>query len=130
MHVIAVDPAQLDPRVAKRPRLEHYRGYAEHYLEDAIRRRLKFDVIANDMRMDAREAARLLATASPCLRPDGFVLSTLKLPHATREIDPLATLKEALGILNRRYGIVQARQLFHNRQEVTIVAAQPLATRT
>ncbi len=130
IHVIAVDPAQLDPRVAKRPRLEHYRGYAEQYLEDAIRRRLRFDVIANDMRMDAREAARLLATASACLRPDGFVLSTFKLPHATREIDPLATLKEALSILNRRYGIVQARQLFHNRQEVTIVAAQPLATRT
>jgi 23S rRNA (cytidine2498-2'-O)-methyltransferase len=130
MHVVAVDPAQLDPRLAKRPHLEQYRGYAEHYLEDAVRRRLKFDVIANDMRMDARDAARLLASASPCLRMDGFVLSTFKLPHATREIDPLTTLRAALDMLNQRYGIVQALQLFHNRQEVTVVAAQPLATRT
>lgn len=135
LHVVAVDPAQLDPRlVAPRfivgePRLEHYRGYAQTYLEDARRgvslpppvRR--FDVITNDMRMDAREAARLLVQARQCLRTDGFVISTLKLPHATREIDPLKTLKEALSLLRRHYGIVQARQLFHNRQEVTVVAA-------
>lgn len=129
MHVVAVDQAQLDPRVAQRPQLEHYRGYAQRYLEEAIRRHLKFDVIANDMRMDARDAARLLASASPCLAADGFVISVFKLPHATREIDPLTTLKEALSILNKCYGLVQARQLFHNRQEVTVVAAQPLATR-
>jgi 23S rRNA (cytidine2498-2'-O)-methyltransferase len=130
MQVVAVDPAHLDPRLAKRPHLEHYRGYAEHYLEEAVRRHLKFDVIANDMRMDARDAARLLASASPCLRTGGFVVSVFKLPHATREIDPLTTLKEALSILSKRYGIVQVRQLFHNRQEVTVVAAQPLPMRT
>jgi 23S rRNA (cytidine2498-2'-O)-methyltransferase len=157
LHVVAVDPAQLDPRlVAPRfivgdsfivgePRLEHYRGYAETYLGDARRGGRdvylpprqdalcpsvpppvrRFDVITNDMRMDAREAARLLVQARQCLRTDGFVISTLKLPHATREIDPLKTLKEALGLLRRHYGIVQARQLFHNRQEVTVIAAQP-----
>jgi 23S rRNA (cytidine2498-2'-O)-methyltransferase len=129
MHVVAVDPAHLDPRLAKHSRLEHYQGYAQHYLEEAVRRHLKFDVIANDMRMDAREAARLLANASPCLQSDGFVVSVFKLPHATREIDPQTTLKEALGILHKRYGIVQARQLFHNRQEVTVIAAQPLSMR-
>jgi 23S rRNA (cytidine2498-2'-O)-methyltransferase len=137
LHVVAVDPAQLDPRlVAPRfigrdsfivgePRLEHYRGYAQTYLEDALKQRRLFDVITNDMRMDAREAARLLVQARQCLRTDGFVISTLKLPHATREIDPLKTLKEALGLLQRHYSIVKARQLFHNRQEVTVIAAQP-----
>jgi len=131
LHVVAVDPAQLDPRlVAPRfivgePRLEHYRGYAETYLEDALKQRRRFDVITNDMRMDARQAVRLLVQARQCLRTDGFVISTLKLPHTTREIDPLKMLKEALGLLHRHYGIVQARQLFHNRQEVTVIAAQP-----
>src|SRR6266852_843785 len=129
LHVVAVDPAQLDPRlVAPRfivgePRLEHYRGYAETYLEDALKQRRRFEVITNDMRMDACEAARLLVQARQCLRTDGFVISTLKLPHTTREINPLKTLKEALSLLRRHYGIVQARQLFHNRQEVTVVAA-------
>ena len=123
LHVVAVDPAQLDSRLKGQPRLEHYRGYAESYLEDAVRQHKRFDVIANDMRMDARDAARILAQARQCLRADGFVISTLKLPHATREIDPLKTLKEALSLLRRQYGIVQARQLFHNRQEVTVIAA-------
>lgn len=129
LDVVAVDPANLDPRLAKRPHLEHYRGYAETYLEDAVKKHKKFDVIANDMRMDARDAARLLAQASTCLNTDGFVVSTCKLPHATLEINPLTNLKEALSILSRHYGIVEARQLFHNRQEVTVIAAQPLARR-
>jgi 23S rRNA (cytidine2498-2'-O)-methyltransferase len=125
LHVVAVDPANLDARLARQPRLEHYRGYAETYLEQAVKTHKSFAVIVNDMRMDARDAARLLDRAAQCLRGDGFVISVFKLPHATREIKPLATLREALNLLSRHYGIVQARQLFHNRQEVTVLAAQP-----
>jgi len=129
LHVVAVDPANLDPRLAKHPRLERYRGYAENYLENAIKTHQSFAVIVNDMRMDARDAARLLGQASRCLRSDGFVISVLKLPHATREIDPLATLRAALNLLDKHYGIVQVRQLFHNRQEVTVLTAKPLPVR-
>jgi 23S rRNA (cytidine2498-2'-O)-methyltransferase len=125
LKVIAVDPAKLDARLSKHPLLEHYRGYAEDYLEEAIKRRRKFDVITNDMRMDAREAARLLVQASTCLHSDGFIISVLKLPHETSEIDPLKNLNEALRLLQRHFAIVQARQLFHNRQEVTILTARP-----
>ncbi len=129
MDVVAVDPANLDPRLSRRKGLEHYRGYAEDYIEEAIRNRETFDVIVNDMRMDAREAARGLAHASRCLKKDGFIISVFKLPHATPTINPLFTLKDALGIMNKAYGVVQAHQLFHNRQEVTVVAAQPLSRR-
>jgi 23S rRNA (cytidine2498-2'-O)-methyltransferase len=129
LSVVAVDPAHLDPRLARRKQLEHFRGYAENYLEVALRKQKRFDIIANDMRMDAREAARLLDTATGCLRPDGVVISTLKLPHATQEINPLLNLKKALYTLRQQYAIVQAHQLFHNRQEVTVVAAQPRTTR-
>jgi 23S rRNA (cytidine2498-2'-O)-methyltransferase len=123
--VVAIDPAKLDPRLQKEARLEHYRIYAEAYLEDALKRHKKFDVITNDMRMDAREAARLLVEAGACLRPDGFMISSLKLPHATLDIDPSRNLKEAMQILGRHFAIVQAKQLFHNRQEVTVITAQP-----
>lgn len=129
LQVIAVDPANLDPRLKGQPGLEHYRGYAETYLEEAVRAHQRFDVIVNDMRMDARDAARLLGQATRCLRNDGFVLSVFKLPHATRDINPLTTLQHALSLLEKSYGIVQARQLFHNRQEVTVVTAQPLQPR-
>ncbi len=126
LNVVAVDPAHLDPRLAKRQYLEHYRGYAEHYLDEMIRKRHCFDVIVNDMRMDAREAARQLVRASLCLQADGFVISVLKLPHAAPGINPLTNLQDALRILSKGFSIVQARQLFHNRQEVTIVAAHPI----
>ncbi len=125
MSVVAVDPARLDPRLVGHAHLEHYRGYAEAYLEDAIKKHRSFDVIANDMRMDAREAARLLLQAGKCLRTDGFIISTLKLPHATHEIDPFKNLKAALSLLQKHFAIVQAHQLFHNRQEVTVIAAKP-----
>ena len=125
-NVVAVDPARLDNRLAQHKGLDHYRGYAEDYLEEAIRKHYRFDVIMNDMRMDARDAARLLVQAATCLKADGFILSVFKLPHATSEINPIVTLKEALNILNQRYSVVQARQLFHNRQEVTVVAASAL----
>ncbi|MGH2493313.1 MAG: SAM-dependent methyltransferase [Ktedonobacteraceae bacterium] len=123
MRVVAVDPARLDDRLGGR--LEHYRGYAEDYLEEALARRKKFDVITNDMRMDAREAARLLVQARSCLRPDGFIISTLKLPHAAIDIDPSRNLKEAMRLLEKHFAVVQAKQLFHNRQEVTVIAAKP-----
>lgn len=125
MRVTTVDPAALDPRLLRNPRLERYRGYAEDYLEQALRQRRTFDVITNDMRMDAREAARILIQAGACLAADGFILSTLKLPHATYEVDPLKNLYEALSLLSRNFDTVQARQLFHNRQEVTVIAARP-----
>ena len=125
MQVVAVDPAKLDVRLLMHPRLDQYRGYAEDYLEEALKRRRKFNVITNDMRMDAREAARLLVQASACLLSDGFIISVLKLPHETSEIDPLKNLNEALRLLQRHFAIVQARQLFHNRQEVTVLTVRP-----
>lgn len=133
LRVIAVDPARLDPRLEQylqSKQLAHYSGRTEEFLEEAIERHIKFAAIVNDMRMDARDAARLLVQATQCLREDGFVLSTFKLPHATQTINPLATLREAMRIMRQGYGIVQARQLFHNRQEVTVVAAQPIIQKT
>lgn len=127
LQVIAADPAHLDPRLANHKRLHHYYGYAEGYLEEALRKHSQFDIIVNDMRMDAREAARLLVRAARCLRPGGFIISTLKLPHATGAINPLTTLQEAISILSKRYAVVQAHQLFHNRQEVTVFAARPFS---
>ena len=125
MQVVAVDPAKLDARLSRQQYLEHYRGYAEDYLEEAIKRHRKFNVVTNDMRMDAREAARLLIQASACLLSDGFIINVLKLPHENSEIDPLKNLNEALRLLQSHFAIVQARQLFHNRQEVTVLTARP-----
>lgn len=129
MRVVAVDPANLDPRLQREARLEHYRGYAEDYLAKVSRGPQRFDVITNDIRMDARDAARLLEEAASYLRPDGFVISTLKLPHLTATMQPVEIAQQALRMLSTRYAIVRARQLYHNRQEITVIAAKPLVRR-
>ncbi len=123
--VIAVDPAHLDTRLDRQRRLTHYRGYAEQFIQEARDKRERFNLIVNDMRMDARDAARLLVKASACLYHDGFVISTLKLPHETPAMHPLSIMEEALTILEQGYDFIRPHQLFHNRQEITVLAAQP-----
>ncbi len=113
-YVTAVDPGELDPRVAQDPAVRHLRMTAEAYLANEPDR---FDLIVNDMRMDARDSARLMVDYADCLYPvAGQVIMTLKLPTDNRR----AILDQALSILGQRYAIANARQLFHNRSEITV----------
>jgi len=108
--VVAVDPAELDARLAS-DRLMHFRGTAERFFG---RSGESADLLASDMRMDARDAARMLVSAARMLKAGGSVITTLKLPE--RGFVPV--LDAALEILSQRY-VVRARHLFHNRSEVT-----------
>lgn len=110
--VVAVDPAALDERLESE-RLTQVRATAERYLAGT---RDKVDLVVSDMRMDARDAARLMVAYERVLKPGAQVVTTLKLPE--RGFVPV--LDAALGILSERYA-VRARHLFHNRSEVTAV---------
>ncbi len=112
-YVTAVDPGELDPRVTADSRVRHLRMLAETYLADEPD---QFDVIVNDMRMDARDSARLMSAYADQLYPGGVVIMTLKLPEYNRE--PI--LHNAFEILRERYEIAGARHLFHNRSEITV----------
>ena len=121
LRVIAVDPAELDPRVlapmypSALPSVTHIRTIVENYLSA----REPFDLILNDMRMDARDSARVMLMAEKFLKPKGFAVMTLKLPE--RGMGEVA--RAALRILGSGYSILGARQLFHNRDEVTVALA-------
>ncbi|HMX44125.1 MAG TPA: SAM-dependent methyltransferase, partial [Elusimicrobiota bacterium] len=115
LRVIAVDPAELDPRVESLPNVTHIRATVENYLPT----REIFDVILNDMRMDARDSARVMLMAAKYLKPKGFGLMTLKLPE--KGMGEVA--RAALRILGSGYSILGARQLFHNRDEVTVAVS-------
>ncbi|GIV79171.1 methyltransferase domain-containing protein [Litorilinea aerophila] len=112
-YVTAVDPGELDPRLAADPAVRHKRMTAQAYLADDPDR---FDIIVNDMRMDARDSARLMVAYARQLYPDGWALMTLKLPARGRR----QVLDHALKILRRAYTVAGARQLFHNRSEITV----------
>ena len=117
-YVTAIDPGDLDARIMTDPAVRHLRTTAEAYLAGEPDR---FDLIVNDMRMDARDSARLMIAYARCLYPTGQAIMTLKLPEHNRK----KFIAQALKILQRHYKIAGARQLFHNRSEITLYL-QPL----
>ncbi|MCE7982583.1 MAG: 50S rRNA methyltransferase [Caldilinea sp. CFX5] len=112
-YVTAVDPGELDPRVAKDRGVRHKRMTAEQYLADEPD---QFDLIVNDMRMDARDSARMMVAYAKQLYRHGLVIMTLKLPEQNRQ--PI--IDHAFKLLQQAYTIAGARQLFHNRSEITV----------
>lgn len=114
LYVTAVDPGALDPRLEGDRGIRHLRMTAEEYLAQDPD---VFHVIVNDMRMDARDSARLMVRFAPYLAPDGFAIMTLKLPRQNRR----RVLEHALSILEEAYRVERVRQLFHNRSEVTVL---------
>jgi 23S rRNA (cytidine2498-2'-O)-methyltransferase len=114
--VVAVDPAALDPRVAADRGVRHAALTAQEFLRQ---NRERFDLIVNDMRLDARDSARIMRQAVRALSPDGHAVMTLKLPTQ----QPEQVMHQALAHLLGPYRLLAARQLFHNRQEVTLLLA-------
>ena len=112
-YVTAVDPGDLDPRIAADRGVRHKRMTDEQYLADEPD---QFDLIVNDMRMDARDSARMMVAYARQLYRHGLVIMTLKLPEQNRQ--PI--IDHAFKLLQEAYAIAGARQLFHNRSEITV----------
>lgn len=112
-YVTAVDPGDLDPRLAADRGIRHKRMTADAYLADEPD---QFDIVVNDMRMDARDSARVMVACAALLYAHGCALMTLKLPEQKRA----RVMDHALNILRQAYVIAGARQLFHNRSEITV----------
>jgi 23S rRNA (cytidine2498-2'-O)-methyltransferase len=109
----------LDPRLAGRAGLRHIRSRFEEARVNG-----PFDVILNDMRLDARDSARLMADAARLAAPGALAVMTLKLPEERMAL----TAEAAIRILRNDWNVVSARQLFHNRSEITVYLRKELAT--
>lgn len=116
--VVAVDPAPLDERIARDWSVWQARESADSYLKRHPNPTPKdqFDVIVNDMHVDARYAAHTMVNYARLLRPGGQALMTLKLPQR----DYAAALSAAVSTLEQAYVVAGMRHLFHNRGEVTL----------
>ncbi|MEV3937416.1 SAM-dependent methyltransferase [Glycomyces sp. NPDC049804] len=110
----AVDPGDLDPRVLALPGVRHERTTAGNFLRDSTDR---FDLIVNDMKMSPDRSSRLMVDSARLLKPFGVAVTTLKTGthHVLEQVD------EAFAILGAEYDIEFARQLRHNRNELTVV---------
>lgn len=115
LRVTAVDPGDLHPSVASDRHVTHARTTAGQFLQSSTE---TFDLIVNDMRMDAVRTADVMLKAHDRLTADGRAIVTFKLGVA----DPTSLLHKARRTLMQRYTIRFVRQLHHNRHEVTVVA--------
>ncbi len=114
LRVIAVDPGALDDRLGDDTGITHVPQTAAPFL---ARNAEAFDVVVDDMRMIPAMSVDLMLAAARHLAPGSLGIMSLKLtPHFAVE-----TVDGAIAALGRAYEIVFARQLYHNRNEATVV---------
>lgn len=118
LKVYAVDPAELAPSVAVDPNVSHQRMKAQDFLKAAPD---KVDLIVNDMRMEPLESCHIMVECAAQLKADGYGVLTLKLAANANA----RSIRDALAILRSGYGKIEARQLYHNRKEATVVLREP-----
>lgn len=112
--VHAVDPGEPAPALARRKDVIWHRTTAGEYLARADR---NFRVIVNDMRMEPMQSARTMITAARLQRPGDLIIMTLKITTNR----PVEQVDRAMDMLAGSYKINFARQLYHNRNEITVV---------
>lgn len=116
--VWAVDPGALDPRLRSDRRIHHVATTAGEFFR---RNQVRFDVVVNDMRMDQVMSARVMLDAVPHLRRGALAVVTLK--GGGR--NPLDSARRGLDVLRKEYEVLHARQLHHNRRELTVICRRP-----
>jgi len=121
--VVAVDPALLEEHVTRMCGVVHHRTLADRFL--SAYRGESFGAIVNDMRMDAVASAQIMRDCAAFLMPSGLGLMTLKLEkegHTKHGVEKtFAVIKQTFVVLSEVFTVSSARQLFHNRSEVTLV---------
>jgi len=80
--------------------------------------------VVNDMRMDQVLSARVMLDAIPHLRRGALAIVTLKGGGRT----PLDAARRGMEVLSKDYTIQAARQLHHNRNELTVIARAAVPT--
>lgn len=112
LRVTAVDPATLDPSIIHHPRMTFLQRNASQ-VSFAER---SFDLLVCDMSWSPRQMTRLVKELLPALTQGGKAIITVKLMHKK----PLKTIKELEAQFSPMLTMLQAKQLFHNRDELTI----------
>lgn len=112
---VSIDPNSLDERILKNKKVSYCRMMVEEYLKSD--KRQMFDIVVNDMKMNITGSVEIINKFYSRIRDGGIVIITFKLPQT------FSYKKDVLDNLSRFRGfnLIGARQLFHNRSEITAV---------
>ncbi|OKP77861.1 SAM-dependent methyltransferase [Paenibacillus sp. P3E] len=113
LKVTAIDPALMHESLRKNSSLKILRKNAgEVKFSDN-----EFDLLVCDMSWSPKLMAKLVTGLLHSLSPGGTAIVTVKLMHKK----PLAVIKEIIAMFEgERMQIQRAKQLFHNRDEITL----------
>lgn len=112
LRVTAVDPAAMDESLYDHPMLRHLRqNAAELNFAPGT-----FDLLVCDMSWDPHHTARIVKQLAPALSAGASVIVTLKLMYKK----PMQTIADLLASYEESFDIKRVKQLFHNRDEVTV----------
>ncbi|NOU96940.1 methyltransferase domain-containing protein [Paenibacillus sp. LMG 31456] len=110
--VTAIDPAKLDAGLLKHPNLTFHKKNAS----DVVLQPDSFDLLVCDMSWSPRQMARLVKGLLHALQSGGTAIITVKLMHKK----PFQTVRELLEDVEPELVLQKAKQLFHNREELTL----------
>ncbi|ANE47854.1 SAM-dependent methyltransferase [Paenibacillus swuensis] len=110
--VTAVDPAFMAPELLKNPNLKHLKKNAgEVQFKPG-----EFDLLVCDMSWSPKMMSKLISELLYAVRPGGNLVITVKLMHKKA----FQTVREVLSSWEDSVQLLQAKQLFHNRDELTL----------
>jgi 23S rRNA (cytidine2498-2'-O)-methyltransferase len=112
LRVTAIDPASMHPSLQGKPNLTIYKKNAA----DVKLRQDEFDLLVCDMSWNPRQMARLVADLLYALQSGGTAIITVKLMQKK----PFQTIRELMQIFESSLHLIKAKQLFHNREELTL----------
>ncbi|MFC6332149.1 SAM-dependent methyltransferase [Paenibacillus septentrionalis] len=112
LKVTAIDPAALDERIVYHPKLTHLRMNASNVKLP----KGSFDLLVCDMSWSPNEMSKLVLSLAPAIKPYSYAIITVKLMHKKG----LQSIKDVKQRLSSSFTILGAKQLFHNREEITL----------
>lgn len=110
--VTAVDPAKLDASLLKHPKLT----YLAKKADEVVFVSGQFDLLVCDMSWSHRQMTKLVRELMYALQPGGTAIITVKLMHKKA----FQTIREVVEDFAGMMTLQQAKQLFHNRDELTL----------
>ncbi|MCE1246926.1 MAG: hypothetical protein LWY06_09795 [Firmicutes bacterium] len=115
-YVTSVDKAPLNPDVMKMKGVNFVKKDAQFFRCDKD----VYDLLTCDINRDPIQTARTLVNMAPCLKKGSPLILTIKFPGD----DPIKTIEKTRSTIESSYEVKIIRQLFHNRDEVTLYAVR------
>ncbi len=118
--VLAVDPGDLDPRVAAMPNVTHFAGLSQQL--DQLPDIGPFGLITDDMNRDPDASAAMVLPLLRLLEPDGAVIMTVKFMSGRRHHH----VADVLEILAPHFARHREQRMPHNAKETTLHLSGPV----